>query len=397
MLPVTIGAFNGARSSEAGAGLVGAQHGARAGCACSGTRGAERHAGAAQRCAHCARAFFYPADLVGTDRGAEGFGYLIGFTGANGNYDAMYAVVLTVRFWALPLTAFICRSPGGRSHGATEPSHCGWRAAGWPAGEDRKVAYRLLWGFAHIFSILALRLPGEILARSGTFTPFQLPALSAVLERIWSDATYGDLWINTGLTLYRALVAFAICAVLGVLIGMAMSRNVIANWFFDPIVSVGFPMPKIAFLPVVILWLGVYDVSKITIIVIDAIFPVIAATVIAIQGVERELIWSARNMGANNRELLYQIILPAASPQIMTGLQVALPLSLIVAVVAEMLMGGYGLGGAMITASRFANSTSVFAGILEIAVVGYVLVKVMSLIRRRVLIWHQEAHAPSTA
>ncbi len=131
-------------------------------------------------------------------------------------------------------------------------------------------------------------------------------------------------------------------------------------------------MPKIAFLPVVILWLGVYDVSKITIIVIDAIFPVIAATVIAIQGVERELIWSARNMGANNRELLTQIVLPAASPQIMTGLQVALPLSLIVAVVAEMLMGGYGLGGAMMTASRFANSTGVFAGIVEIAVVGYV-------------------------
>ena len=219
-----------------------------------------------------------------------------------------------------------------------------------------RVAYTLLWGFARIFSILALAVTWEVLARSGTFTPFQLPALSAVLDRILSDAIDGDLWINTALTLYRALVAFAICAVGGVLIGMAMSRNVFAHWFFDPIVSVGFPMPKIAFLPVVILWLGVYDVSKITIIVIDAIFPVIAATVIAIQGVERELIWSARNMGATNRELLYQIILPAASPQIMTGLQVALPLSLIVAVVAEMLMGGYGLGGAMMTASRFSRS-----------------------------------------
>jgi len=260
-----------------------------------------------------------------------------------------------------------------------------------------RVAYTLLWGFARIFSILALAIAWEMLARSGTFTPFQLPALSAVLERIWSDAISGDLWINTALTLYRALVGFAICAVGGVLIGMAMSRNVFAHWFFDPIVSVGFPMPKIAFLPVVILWLGVYDISKITIIVIETIFPVIAATVIAIQGVERELIWSARNMGATNRELLYQIVLPAASPQIMTGLQVALPLSLIVAVVAEMLMGGYGLGGAMMTASRFANSTSVFAGILEIAVVGYILVKAMSLIRRRLLIWHQEAHAPSTA
>ena len=149
-----------------------------------------------------------------------------------------------------------------------------------------------------------------------------------------------------------------------------MSRNRIARWFFDPIVSVGFPMPKIAFLPVMILWLGVYDISKITIIVIDAIFPVVAATVIAIQGVERELIWSARNMGANERELLGRSCCRRRSED-HDRLQVAMPLSLIVAVVAEMLMGGYGLGGAMMTASRFANSPGVFAGIVEIAVVGY--------------------------
>ena len=260
-----------------------------------------------------------------------------------------------------------------------------------------RLAVGLFWAIARVFSIVALLAAWEILARTGTLTPFQLPALSAVLERIWSDAWSGDLAINTALTLYRALVGFLICAVGGVVIGMAMSRNAVANWFFDPIVSVGFPMPKIAFLPVVILWLGVYDVSKITIIVVDAIFPVIAATVIAIQGVERELIWSARNMGANNRELLTQIILPAALPQIMTGLQVSLPLCLIVAVVAEMLMGGYGLGGAMITASRFANSVGVFAGIVEIAAVGYCLVKALQLIRRWLLIWHQEANEPTTA
>jgi len=260
-----------------------------------------------------------------------------------------------------------------------------------------RVARGVAWGFARISSVLALAIAWEALARSGTFTPFQLPALSVVIERIWSDGVSGDLWLNTALTLYRALTAFCICAVLGVAIGMAMARNLFAHWLFDPIVSVGFPMPKIAFLPVVILWLGVYDVSKITMATVDAIFPVIAATVIAIDGIEKELIWSARNMGASNRELLTQIVLPAAFPQIMTGLQVALPLALIVTVVAEMLMGGYGLGGAMMTASRFANSAGVFAGIVEIAVVGYFLVKVMSLIRRRLLIWHPEAHEPSTA
>jgi ABC-type nitrate/sulfonate/bicarbonate transport system permease component len=218
-----------------------------------------------------------------------------------------------------------------------------------------------------------------------------------VVVRIWTDAVSGDLFINTGLTVYRALVGFFISMFLGILIGAVMSRNVIANWFFDPIISVGFPMPKIAFLPVVILWLGVYDVSKITIIVIDAVFPVLAATIIAIRGVEKELIWSARNMGATDRELMWQIVLPAALPQILTGLQVALPISMIVAVVAEMLMGGYGLGGAMMTASRFADSRGVFAGIVEIAIVGYVLIKLMSLIRRRLLIWHQEANEPTTA
>lgn len=90
-------------------------------------------------------------------------------------------------------------------------------------------------------------------------------------------------------------------------------------------------------------------------------------------------------------------MLPAALPQIMTGLQVSLPLCLLVAVVAEMLMGGYGLGGAMIEASRFANSVGVFAGIVEIAVVGYIMVKALAYVRRRLLIWHQEAHAPPTA
>ena len=251
-------------------------------------------------------------------------------------------------------------------------------------------------GAMRVVVVLGLLVAWEVFARSGLVTPFMLPPLSAVLERIWNDALSGELAINAGLTLYRALAGFLIAAAGGIVLGMAMSRSVGVNWLFDPIISVGFPMPKIAFLPVVILWLGFYDVSKISMVVLDAVFPVVTATVAGIKGVERELIWSARNMGANDRELLWQIVFPAALPQIMTGLQVALPIALIVAVVAEMLMGGYGLGGAMNTASRFADSRGVFAGIVEIAVVGYCLVKGMAVLRRRLLLWHQEALEPST-
>jgi ABC-type nitrate/sulfonate/bicarbonate transport system permease component len=255
----------------------------------------------------------------------------------------------------------------------------------------------MAWGSMRLVVIVGVLVAWEIVARSGLVTPFMLPPLSAVLERIWSDALSGELFINVGLTLYRAMVGFVIASVGGIVLGMAMSRNVGINWLFDPIISVGFPMPKIAFLPVVILWLGFFDVTKIAMVVLDAIFPVVTATLAGIAGVEKELIWSARNMGANERELLWQIIFPAAMPQIMTGLQVALPISLIVAVVAEMLMGGYGLGGAMMTSSRFADSRGVFAGIVEIAVVGYILVKGMAFVRRRLLIWHQEALEPTTA
>jgi ABC-type nitrate/sulfonate/bicarbonate transport system permease component len=227
-------------------------------------------------------------------------------------------------------------------------------------------------------------------------TPFLLPALSTVVEQIWNDAVGGDLWINTRATLGRAFAGFAIAAVLGIALGFAMARNRIAHWFFDPIVSVGFPMPKIAFLPIVGLWLGLFDASKIFMIALDAVFPVITATLLGIASVERELLWSARNMGATEREVLRQVVFPAALPQIMTGLQVALPIALIVAVVTEMAMGGYGLGGAMMTASRFANSPGVFAGIVEIAIVGYVVVKGMALLRRHLLMWHPEAMEPST-
>jgi ABC-type nitrate/sulfonate/bicarbonate transport system permease component len=256
---------------------------------------------------------------------------------------------------------------------------------------------RGLGATARLAPIVLLALAWEALAASGTVTPFQLPRLSSVLIRIWTDAIAGDLLLNTALTLYRALVGFGIAAVAGILLGVGMARSGALRWLLDPIVSVGFPMPKIAFLPVMVLWLGVYDLSKIAMVVLDAIFPVITGTMVGIAGVDRQLLWSARNLGATEREVLWQIELRAASPPIMTALQVALPIALIVAVVAEMLMGGYGLGGAMVQASRFADSRGVFAGIVEIAVVGYVLVKTMALLRRRLLIWHQEAEAASTA
>jgi ABC-type nitrate/sulfonate/bicarbonate transport system permease component len=250
-------------------------------------------------------------------------------------------------------------------------------------------------GGAGVFSILMFLLAWELYARYGRVTTYMLPSFTIVVEYIWKDAVSGDLWINLALTLYRAMAGFFIAAAGGIALATLMSQFRLVRWFFDPLISVGFPMPKIAFLPVIMLWLGLYDFSKISIVVFDAIFPVVTATLAGIAAVEKELLWSARNMGANKQELLWDVVLPAASPQILTGLQVALPIALIVEIIAEMVMGGYGLGGAMMGASRFANSPGVFAGIVEIAIVGFIMIKAMAWLRRRLLVWHQETAEPS--
>jgi ABC-type nitrate/sulfonate/bicarbonate transport system permease component len=250
---------------------------------------------------------------------------------------------------------------------------------------------RLSW-----LPVLAFFIAWEALARSGLFSAFVLPAASTVARRIASDALSGELALHLGLTLYRSLAGFLIAAVIGISLGLLMTRVRAVRWFFDPLISIGFPMPKIVFLPVVTLWLGFQDTSKITMIVFDAVFPVVAATLAGAHAVEKELVWSARSLGASEHNLVREIVFPAALPQVLTGLQVALPIALIVCVVAEMLTGGRGLGGAMLSASRMADSPGVFAGIVEIALAGYVLIKALALLRSRVLVWHAEALPPAT-
>ena len=158
----------------------------------------------------------------------------------------------------------------------------------------------------------------------------------------------------------------------------------------EPLISIGFPMPKIAFLPIFILWFGLYDVSKIVMVAFAAVFTVVAAAESGMRGVDKFLMWSARSMGVGPFRMFWTVLLPAALPQIFTGLQIALPTALITTVAAEMLMGGSGLGGAMLQSGRFADSVGVYAGIVETAAVGMVVVGAMTRLRQRLLRWHPE-------
>ena len=176
----------------------------------------------------------------------------------------------------------------------------------------------------------------------------------------------------------------------GVVLGVLMARVRSVRWFLDPLVSVGFPAPKISFIPIFVLWFGLSDLPKIMMAVFSCVFPVITATWAGTQDVDKYLIWSARNFGASNRQILWEVVLPAALPQIFTGLQVALPIALIVVIVTEMLTGGNGLGASMIRSVRFADSPDVFGHLVVMGLLGILVMKGLELLRRRLLVWHEE-------
>jgi ABC-type nitrate/sulfonate/bicarbonate transport system permease component len=239
-------------------------------------------------------------------------------------------------------------------------------------------------------TIGAILIAWEVLARQQIVMAFLLPAMSVVAARIVEDLTSGQLLYDTAVTLFRAFAAFALAAAVGVTLGLLIARIAIVRWFFDPLISIGLPMPKLALLPIFMLWFGLFDLSKILMIAFSASFQIIIATWAATQNVEKELVWSARSLGASDRQTLWEVVLPAALPQILTGLQIALPICLIVALVTEMIMGGGGLGDTMLQSARYVDSPGVFAGIVEIGFVGYFCIKGMEVLRRRLLAWHQE-------
>ena len=230
----------------------------------------------------------------------------------------------------------------------------------------------------------------EFATRERLVSSFLLPPFSGVAARLWQDIASGALAALTGETLLRLAISYSIAVVSGVVLGVLMGRVRFVRWLLDPVVSVGFPAPKIAFLPIFVLWFGVFDTPKIVMSIVSCIFPIIAGTWAGTQGVDKYLIWSAENLGATRRELLLHVIFPAALPQVLTAMQIALPIAFIVVIVAEMLTGGGGLGGAMIEGARLADTTGVFADLIVIGLLGFISLWALQIVRRKILAWHPE-------
>lgn len=243
----------------------------------------------------------------------------------------------------------------------------------------------------NVYSVFLLLLVWEMVNRTGMVNAFLLPAPTAIALKLSASLLTGDLAQHMGLSLYRTAISFLVATVIAVPLGLAMAQLRLVRWFCEPLIAVGFPTPKIVFLQILILWFGFHDVPKITMAAVEGVFPIVSATYLGTMGVDRYLVWSARNMGTSGTRLLWKVILPAALPQILNGIQIALPICFIVIFVTEMLMGGGGLGDIMMLAQRFADSEGVFVGIVMVSVLGYAAMQCVTWVRRVLLHWHAES------
>ncbi len=231
----------------------------------------------------------------------------------------------------------------------------------------------------------------EAAARAGLARPIFLPAFSTVLAQALPLAQAGDLVEPLVRSLARALGGLLLASALGVALGIAMARLRWLDWLLDPLVAIAFPAPKIAFVPIFVLWFGIGDLSKVLLVAFSCVFPMILAAYDGARGVGRVLLWSARSMGASPRHLLWRVILPGALPAILSGLRVTVPVALIVAFTTEMVTGGGGVGAALMYAQRFFETPTVFAYIVVMLLTGVVVDALMLRLRRRLLRWHEEA------
>jgi ABC-type nitrate/sulfonate/bicarbonate transport system permease component len=256
-------------------------------------------------------------------------------------------------------------------------------------GPTATLRAALIYSYPLLLVLLAWQLVGHF----GLVRPLFLPTVDSVFFKFWSLLSDGEIVTPLLVSLFRAFAGLGLAVVVGVAVGLLMARLKLAHWLLDMLVSVAFPAPKIAFVPIFILWFGIDHLSKILLVAFTCIFPMIVGTYHGALAVNRTIIWSAEAMGTPERKMLSRIILPAALPSILSALRVTVPVALIMAFTAEMIAGGGGVGSALMFAQRFFESPTVFVYILVMLTTGFVFDWFLLRLRHRLIPWQDENEA----
>ncbi|MGH7387862.1 MAG: ABC transporter permease [Candidatus Rokuibacteriota bacterium] len=230
----------------------------------------------------------------------------------------------------------------------------------------------------------------EVASRLAILSPRYFPPPTAVAWGLAGSVTAGDLGEHLAVTVTRLAAAFAIAAVPGVPLGLAMGRLRPVRDAVDPYIAFLFPVPKIALLPFLMILVGVGEPAFVLTGALSAFFQIVISTLAGVQTMDPRLLEVGHNYGAHGARLFRKVILPAALPAIFTGLRLGLGLALVAIVAVEFITAKSGLGHLVYRHWQMLSTTEMYGAFALVGALGLLLTRGLRALQRRMLTWQED-------
>jgi sulfonate transport system permease protein len=252
----------------------------------------------------------------------------------------------------------------------------------------------LYWLRGSIIPVLLL-IGWEILSRIGLFPPNLLPAPSAVLTTLWEMGLSGELFGHVSITLYRVTVGFLIGSAIATVLGALTGYSRLSRDLLDPLMQSLRSVPSLAWVPLFILWMGIYETSKVMLIAVGVFFPVYLNLMSGVQNVDRKLVEVGKVYRLNHFQLIRRVFLPATLPAYLMGLRGGLGLGWMFVAAAEIMGSSQGLGFLLVDGQNTGRPNTILASIVLFAVLGRLTDTMLAWLERWLLRW-QDSYRPRT-
>lgn len=219
------------------------------------------------------------------------------------------------------------------------------------------------------------------------FLPSPMEVINALVTMLRDGFTGVSFWEHTWISTLRVFGAFLLACVIGIPLGIAMGMSPLARGIFDPPIEFYRPIPPLAYLPLMIIWFGIDELSKVLLIFLSVLAPLVLGARAGVRSAAIEQIHAAYSFGATRWQVIRMVILPAAMPEIITAMRVGIGFGWTTLVAAEMVAATSGLGYTVLSASRFLQTDIVIMGIVVIAIIAYAFDHLVRFVERRVVPW----------
>jgi ABC-type nitrate/sulfonate/bicarbonate transport system permease component len=262
----------------------------------------------------------------------------------------------------------------------------GLRGARLPRGRALALRLGAILAFLALWSLLA----GAVVVLK-LFNPIFLPGPWLVLGNVLDMAVRGQLWIHLAATLERVALGFGVGAALGVGLGLAAGHVTPIRHVVEPLIELLRPIPPLAMLPMFIVWVGIGEISKVGFITYATFFPIFLTTITGVRQIDPLLLRAAQSLGARGVGLFTRVILPAALPDILTGLRLGVALAFFVIVISEFIGAEHGLGYLINDGRNFFLVPQMLGAAVVLGLLGYAGNGLVRLLERRLTRWQHPA------